>query len=128
MYKFLFLLLCFFCVEFVATAQNQRKLDSLNSAYNVAKHDTTEILILYDIALEYRNSKADTALQIALKALEKSEKIKFKKGISGSLNIIGIIYQNQNNYPLSLEYYKKSLKIKEEIGDKIGIAANLNNT
>ena len=34
---------------------------------------------------------------------------------------------NQGDIPKALEYYHKSLKIREEIGDKKGIANSLNN-
>jgi tetratricopeptide (TPR) repeat protein len=35
---------------------------------------------------------------------------------------IGLIYYNQSNYPKALEYHTKSLKTKEELGDKKGIS------
>ncbi|MCK5169608.1 MAG: tetratricopeptide repeat protein, partial [Bacteroidales bacterium] len=46
---------------------------------------------------------------------------------ANSLNNIGNIYAELSNYEDALEYYKKSLKIKEEIKDKKGIANTLNN-
>ncbi|MCP5053968.1 MAG: tetratricopeptide repeat protein, partial [bacterium] len=38
-----------------------------------------------------------------------------------------IIYNDQGNYPPALEYYFKSLKIKEELGDRKGIARRYSN-
>ena len=43
------------------------------------------------------------------------------------LNNIGIIYYNQGNYEQALDYYSKSLKIKEELGDNEGIPSTLSN-
>ncbi len=149
-------------------AQNKKNLDSLNVAYQNAKHDTTKIMALLDIAYEYRNSKPDTCIALATQALEKSEKIGFEKGRGIALNSKGLgyitksqytealvvlqtalvviekikdskklkatilnntgnIYFNQGNYPLALEYWQKSLRIREEIGDKQGIGSSLSN-
>jgi len=43
------------------------------------------------------------------------------------LNNIGVITKRQGNIPLALDYYQRSLKIEEEIGNKKGIANGLNN-
>ena len=40
---------------------------------------------------------------------------------------MAIIYQTQGKYPEALETHFKALRIREEIGDKQGIAASLNN-
>jgi adenylate cyclase len=66
-------------------------------------------------------------LEYYQKSLAIRDEIGEKKGISGSLNVIGVLYHDQGNYPLALEYYQKSLAIDEELNDKQGIAASLNN-
>jgi tetratricopeptide (TPR) repeat protein len=43
-----------------------------------------------------------------------------------SLNTIGSIYEHQKDYEKALDYYRKSLKIREAIGDKAGISWSLN--
>ncbi len=52
---------------------------------------------------------------------------KYLSTLADALNNIGYIYENQGDIPKGLEYYHKSLKIKEEIGNKKGIATSLNN-
>ncbi|MEO8146499.1 MAG: tetratricopeptide repeat protein [Bacteroidia bacterium] len=42
-------------------------------------------------------------------------------------NIIGINYFSQSDYPNALEYYFKSLKIRETLGDQKGLSENYNN-
>lgn len=42
-------------------------------------------------------------------------------------NNIGLIYAEQENYNKAIEYYKKSLKIKIELKDSLGIARSYNN-
>jgi tetratricopeptide (TPR) repeat protein len=44
-----------------------------------------------------------------------------------SLNNIGLIYDAWGKYDQAIEYYKKSLKIREEIGDRKGEGVTLNN-
>ena len=80
--------------------------------------------------------------QKSLKIFEESDD---KKGMSMCYMNIGIVYEEQgysassekhaeDKYISAIEYYQKSLKIKEKLGDKKGIAmvlgniANLNNT
>lgn len=81
------------------------------------------------------------ALDCFQKTLKILEELGDKKGISILLNNIGMIYFEHGDpsvtsskedalragIPIALEYYQKSLKIKEEIGDKNGIANTLNN-
>jgi len=55
-----------------------------------------------------------------------NEIIELKKGIAISLNYIGNIYSAQGDIPKAMEYWRKSLKIYEEIGDKKGIVAIYN--
>lgn len=50
-----------------------------------------------------------------------------KKGLGNSLNNIGNIYGSQRNYPRALEYYTRSLAVREEMRDDRRIAASLNN-
>ena len=47
--------------------------------------------------------------------------------MANSLNNIGAIYRNQGDIPKALEYYHKSLRIQEIIGNNKGIALSLNN-
>jgi len=82
-----------------------------------------------------------SALNYYARSLAISEEIMNKKKISSSLNNIGLIYMHQGDsafnagntvlsaekYTSSMEYYTRSLTLKEEIGNKKGIANSLNN-
>ncbi|MEZ4687766.1 MAG: tetratricopeptide repeat protein [Bacteroidia bacterium] len=61
------------------------------------------------------------------KGRRRLKKNRDKKGIAAILNNIGLIYNDQGNYPRALEYYQNSLAIKEELGDQKGIAGGLVN-
>ncbi|MEP7171192.1 MAG: tetratricopeptide repeat protein, partial [Bacteroidota bacterium] len=103
-----------------------RKIELKKSLYN--EGDTAKVNILNDLSGKFWQTGDYTrARQYADDALAISKKIAFKKGIANAYNIIGIIYQDQGNYPDALKNYFASLKMREEIGDKKGIAFSYNN-
>ncbi len=112
----------------IESYSSNNKIDSLKTAVKTAKEDSSKVNILNDLSWELINTgdyaKADAK---ANEALRLSEKINFKKGLSLSLNNIGIIYWYQGDYPKALEYQYKVLKASEENGDKKRIAGALNN-
>ena len=116
---------------------HQAKVDSLNQAIKTAKHDSTlvsswiawdNIIYLTDPELDFiLNQKIDSLCELNLdNNLSKKEKTFFLKSKSVALNNIGIIYKDHGDFTKAIEYYFKSLKIKEGLGDKKGIAISLN--
>jgi tetratricopeptide (TPR) repeat protein len=49
-----------------------------------------------------------------------------KETQSGLIHDLGNLLQKRGDYPSALEQYEKSLKIKEELGDRAGVAISLN--
>ncbi len=115
-------------------AQN---IDSLKQAFKSAKHDTTRAIILVDIGETLYVSNPDTMIIVceqAISIINKNlsiakgiEKKAFLKTKALALNDIGFIYKDNGDMKLAIEYFDKSLKIHEELGDKIGISDVLNN-
>ncbi|MDP3145683.1 MAG: tetratricopeptide repeat protein [Bacteroidota bacterium] len=68
-------------------------------------------------------------LRLTKKNLAASNEFKFfyLKHQAGALNNFGFLMNQKGNISKALEYYKRSLKIQEEIHDKPGIATVLNN-
>jgi len=118
--------------------QDQQVIDSLNQAYSKAKHDTDKITSLFALSDELIDYVPDTTLIINKIALAIAERNltsghppalhkKYSSSLATALNNFGYIYDVQGDIPKALEYYHKSLKIEEKIGDKEGIATSLNN-
>lgn len=116
----------------------QVKVDSLRLSIKTAKHDTVlvktwiawdNIIFASDPELDLRlNLKIDSICVINLaNNIDKTEKLFFLKSQGFAFNNIGLIYKSQGDYNKSIDYYKKSLKIREAIGDKAAIALTLNN-
>jgi len=118
-------LLCFlfFLTVFLCTGQN-KKLDSLQTAYKNEITDTTKVNLLNKIALEYYTSfEFDKAIEFLNKALPLAKKINFKKAEAYSYNILGAIEYYKGNNKAAIDIYKKSLQLRDELGDKRGVAA-----
>jgi tetratricopeptide (TPR) repeat protein len=118
------------------------RMDSLKIELKNAKHDTSRCRILNEI-IETENDDnvwqvfnqqmqtiAEHGLHGKLQSIDLAQKslnIIFFKYLANALNNIGLLSQQQGNNPRALEYFHKSLKIDEEIGDKNGIVSSLNN-
>lgn len=103
-------------------------------------HDTANIsLTLNNIGIIYIESdQFDKALKCYQECLALQEKIKNQKVKAYALNNIGFVYQKQYNSKstknkkdsllyFALEYFNKSLAIREVINDKRGISISLQN-
>ena len=85
------------------------------------------------LGVDYRRIDAiRTALDYNQQALELAESVKIpneelKRSINVSLNSIGNLYHSLEQYNLAINRYHASLKIEEELGNKLGLAINYQN-
>ncbi|MFH2142856.1 MAG: tetratricopeptide repeat protein [Bacteroidota bacterium] len=96
---------------------------SINNIGFIYKNQASEAKYKHDYA------KSDSLIKIALEFFQKSLNIREgtgdKHGMAESLNAIGFLYKDEDNFYKALEYFQKSLNICEEIGDKKGISYTL---
>ncbi|MES2284560.1 MAG: tetratricopeptide repeat protein [Bacteroidota bacterium] len=132
-----------FIFSFCSAQQNSgltelnEKVDSLQKVLQKTKHDTIRAAVYVALSEELYLSNIDTVLPLCLKAIQiadaglkganDSEKKSFLIAKASALNNIGYVYKQKGDIPKALEWYKKGLKIREEIGDKYGIANSINN-
>jgi len=110
-------------------------LESSLKKFHEAQNDTSRINVLGTICENMIHEDWDKyqffqydLIQEALKSNpSKSNNKSLNISMASALNNIGLIYQDQGDIPKALEYYHKSLKIQEEIGNKEGIANGINN-
>ncbi|MBD0779356.1 tetratricopeptide repeat protein [Maribacter sp. ANRC-HE7] len=79
-----------------------------------------------------RRDAIKSALDYSQEALELAETVKnpsqgLKRSINVSLNGIGNLYQTLEQYDLAIEQFRKSLKLENELGNKLGLAINHQN-
>lgn len=125
--------------SFVLSAQ-ETTIDSLKSEIKNAKHDSIIIkssISLGEIIFLNESDKALKLWENSVKLCQKelhsnlkltnSERTVYLKYLAGALNNIGYISDYHGNSLKALSFYRKSLKILEDIEDKDGIATSSNN-
>lgn len=121
--QFLLFLMCFYS----ALCFSQGNNDSLWSVY-LRKSETIshKLRALDDLAWNFFDSNPDSSYYFALLELKlaktlsnKKEKLRWQ---GKALNNIGISYQCKSDFPNALDNQFKSLKLKEQLGDKKEIA------
>ncbi len=121
-----------------ADAFSQNKaLDSINAIIKKAPSDTAVARCYLSLSELLYVSKPDTLIPLGLKALEiverklpsagKVEKKCLLKIKAEATNNIGYTYEQLGYIAKALDFYDKSSKLFERIGDKQGLAATLNN-
>lgn len=89
--------------------EGQDKTDSLLNVLKTERTDTTRILLLNDLAKEFRNFNPDTAIIISKDALKSALSLKYTKGIAVSAHNTGAEYYMEGNYNEALRYFNYAL-------------------
>jgi class 3 adenylate cyclase/tetratricopeptide (TPR) repeat protein len=105
-----------------ATANAEQAL-ALAQTINDKKAQTRALLTIG--LAEWRQGDYDTALERCFKILPLQEEGDI--AMVGTLNLIGIIYNEEGNYARGREYLRKAITIAEARGDTLRTAAPLNN-
>jgi len=121
------LLVCFLCLSI--TSPGQVNLDRLWAVWNdTIQPDTTRLKAMSDFAWSgYLFSQPDSAYHFAQLEYDFAKSKGLKNQMANALNTQGVSLFLRGNYTSAIDYYTRSLTIKEEIGYKRGIAASLNN-
>jgi class 3 adenylate cyclase/Tfp pilus assembly protein PilF len=104
---------------------DQAKIDSLLAELPKAKGDTNEVQLLRNISFTYTYVNPDLGIKYGNMGLKLGKKNKWKQGVANSYYSLAANYIAKSDNPKALEYLRKTLKIKEELGDKYGVARNL---
>jgi len=124
------------------STEAKAKVDSIRNAIQNAGHDTSVCRAYLVWGEEVYLNNPDTALILWQKVHDLAEESLVSGQLNGeagafekkylfflaeALNNTGYIYYIQGDIPNALEFYHKSLKIQEEMGQKSGLATSLNN-
>jgi serine phosphatase RsbU (regulator of sigma subunit)/uncharacterized protein HemY len=123
-----------FAIFFNAVGQN---IDSLKQALKNAKHDTIRCRVLStmveaendDLIWPQYNEQLLMLSESKLKTTSNSasEYLVYQKYYADALNNIGYLANIQGNRTKAFEYFEKSLRVREKLGEKHGIAESLSN-
>lgn len=110
-----------------AKKQGQELIDSLQSRLNAVNNDTNKVNLLNDLSFAYRSINADSGIIIGLQSLTLAKQLDWKKGYAWAHNSIALNYMAKSDYPRTLEYLYKELRLQEERGDQSDISIVLGN-
>ncbi len=99
----------------------RREIDSLARLLDTTQLGIPAVDVMNELAIQYTNVNADTAIYYAGEALEMAEQLDYKKGIAAAYARMGSAYFSKAQDDLSLESYLKSLKLSEEINDSTNL-------
>lgn len=122
-------ILCFCCL-FLSNygyGQNQGQIDSSISSLYKYSDDTVKVNILVKISLDYDGINPEKGLIFGNQAMELAQKLKWQKGIAISAYAIANNYLVKSDYPKSLEFFLKALKVNEVLNDNSKLTSNLGN-
>jgi len=107
------LLILLFIATTVGFGQN-KLTDSLKYLLRLAQEDTTRVLTIAELGLQFRNSNPDSSIIYGQKALALARQIKFQRGEALALSNIGLAMREKGDLPGALELEIQALQIAEE--------------
>ncbi|PKL84843.1 MAG: hypothetical protein CVV22_10725 [Ignavibacteriae bacterium HGW-Ignavibacteriae-1] len=111
-----------------AQLQGQEKINSLLKELPKLKEDTNGVYLYANLSFEYYLINPEEGIKYGEKGLELAEKIAWKEGKAICYSALGVNYEGGiSDFSKAIEFYYKSLRINEELGNKPGIAINHGN-
>ena len=91
-------------------------IDTLKHKLSLAKHDTTRVLLMAELAEEYSSIKPDSGLMYAEQALKLTKGIKYLMGEAMALNGIAGSYRERGDLPRAMNAILQAKRIAETEG------------
>ena len=111
-----------------ATAQMPVNKDSLQQLLSTAKDDTAKVQMYITLGNGYELDDPQTAAKYYLLALDLSQRLHYKKGIILSIFNYSGILNMQGTFDSSLILNKQSIRLAEEINNKLLLSESYANT
>jgi two-component system NtrC family sensor kinase len=105
--------------------QTLHNTDSIKRLLMQNSKDTSRVLLLAQLAGNYRFFNPDSSIIIAQQAIDMAQMIHFNKGKVRALNMYGEARRFQGEFPQSLAAHFNALQISKNIDDKEGEAQSL---
>ena len=104
-----------------------RTIDSLKNLLKIAKEDTSKVIILNDLAYEYKSDQPSIAYNYVKQSKELAQKIDYPAGVVYSMYLLGAVYYYKGDYEQAMSAYEESIKIAASLNDYVMLANNHNN-
>ena len=99
-------------------------IDSLKKSYRPTLPDSSKAVLYNRIFFNYIFFQLDSAYHYASLSFAYGSKVHYPKGLATYYNNVGILNRVEGDYTEAINNLLQSLKINEEIGNKLGIADN----
>ena len=101
--------------------------DSLLQLLPLAPNDTNKVILLNDIAWEFKFEQPTQAREHLAQSIALSQQLGFLKGEGQAYNFLGVIATIHGEPDLALSNYQKAIEIRQQLGDRKGVASIHNN-
>jgi serine phosphatase RsbU (regulator of sigma subunit) len=120
---------CLFALSLCASLKAQVNPDSLRKIWKDPKQaDSTRLKALRDLAFDgYLYSDPDSAIYYAQLQHDFAAGKNYKNYQASALNTQGIAYYLKGEMAKAIDHHSRSMKLKQEIGEKAGVSGSLNN-
>ncbi|MDX2047579.1 MAG: tetratricopeptide repeat-containing sensor histidine kinase [Chitinophagaceae bacterium] len=113
----------FFLFAFIFGQAQHAKYDSLKNVLAFAKNDSTKLTSLRNLIIECVFSYPDSAIPYLQQEILLAKKINSDLALANAYYDYGWYYVNIGDYPKALHSIQESIKLAEQSGDIIAIAA-----
>ncbi len=114
--------LLLFLFLFMGYSSTSQLNDSLWNIWNDnTQHDTVRLKAIQKITKDFINTQPDSAFYFAKLQYDFARSVNNKPWIADALNTQGRTFFDKGEYKNSMDYYTKSLKIYEDLGEKKNI-------
>ena len=123
----LFIAISLIVMQALSQKQGQARIDSLLQQLPKSKEDTNKVKLLNDLSYTYRTINSDEGIRFGMQCLSLAGRLRWKPGMAAAYDVLGMNYHyGKADYPRALDYYLKSLKIREEVNDKLRMSISYN--
>lgn len=122
-------ILIYILLLFPIASFSQVNIDSLRKVWNDPNQsDTNRLNAVYLLSWKgYLFVDHDSAFYYAQLQYELAEERQIKKMMGSALNTMGAVHYMKGDFDKCIDFFSKSLKIDQEIGDKVDESSMLNN-
>jgi tetratricopeptide (TPR) repeat protein len=120
--RFYFILI--FSLAMIIHAPAQLNIDSLKAELTEAPRDSNRVKTLNRLAWNLRSIDPEEAMGYALESEKLAMEIHFDKGRGDAFNTIGVLHYRRGEYPEAVKSHLQALTIRENTGDKEGMAVS----
>ena len=106
-------LLLLMLTQVVALGQTYLPTDSLKQVLSQTRQDTSRVMLLAQIAHNYRFFDSDSSMVLAQQAMRLADRLNFPEGSARALTVIGETRRFRGEYPQALEDQLKALQLSK---------------